>query len=77
MSVIETILSRMMNDPAFADAVFADIDKALAEYDLTAKEMGKLKGLTHAQFEKMTPDERKSMAATTNVEYTLRVTDTR
>lgn len=77
MSTIETILSRMMNDPAFADAVFADIEKALTEYGLSENEIEKLKGLTHAQFEKMTPDERKSMAATTNVEYTLRVTDTR
>ena len=56
----QTVLSRMMSEPAFADAVFADASKALAEYNLTAEEAAKFKGLTRAQFASMSPEERKS-----------------
>lgn len=62
MSTIEIILSRMMNDPAFADVVFADAETALAEYNLSAEEVMKFKGLSRAQFDVMTPGERKSMS---------------
>jgi hypothetical protein len=42
---IEAVLLRAMSDTAFADALFEDADKALAGYDLTAKEIAKFKGL--------------------------------
>ena len=57
---VETILSRMISDSAFAEAVFADAEKALAEYNLSAEEIAKFKKLTHAHFSTMTPEERKS-----------------
>jgi len=60
MSTIETILSRMMNDAAFADSVFATAEKALAEYSLSADEFAKFKDLSKAQFEGMSPEDRKS-----------------
>ena len=56
----QTILSRMIEEPAFADAVFTDAAKALAEYNLSAEELAKFKGLTRAHFEGMSPEERKS-----------------
>jgi len=56
----ETILSRMMSDAKFAEAVFTDAGKALAEYNLSAEDLAKFKGLDRAQFEAMTPEERKS-----------------
>jgi hypothetical protein len=62
MSTIETILYRMMSEPVFADAVFTDAETALAEYDLSAEEVMKFKGLSRAQFDVMTPGERKSMS---------------
>jgi hypothetical protein len=65
MSTLETILSRMMNEPAFASAVFTDTENALAEYKLSAEEIAKFKGITRADFEALTshaPEERKSLA---------------
>jgi len=64
MSAIETILTRMMNEPAFADAVFADARKALSEYGLPDTELSKFEELSRAQFDAivLNPDERKSMA---------------
>lgn len=56
----QTILSRMSSDPAFADAVFTDAAKALAEYNLPAEELAKFKDLSRAQFDGMSPEERKS-----------------
>jgi hypothetical protein len=66
MSTIETILSRMMNEPAFAEAVFADSEKALAEYHLSADMISKFKGISRAGFEALAtqaPEERKSLAS--------------
>ena len=57
---VETILSRMISDSAFADAVFTDAEKALAEYKLSAEEIAKFKGLSRAHFESMLPEDRKS-----------------
>ena len=57
---VETILSRMISDSAFAEAVFADAEKALAEYNLSAEEIAKFTGLTRALFESMLPEDRKS-----------------
>ena len=62
---LETILSRMMNEPEFANAVFTDAEKALTEYNLSAEEIAKFKGITRADFEALTsyaPEERKSLA---------------
>jgi hypothetical protein len=53
-----------MSDEAFADLLFTDAEQALAGYDLTAEERGKLKGMTRAQFDKYAaapPEERMSM----------------
>jgi hypothetical protein len=63
MSTIEIILSRMMNDPAFADVVFADAEKALDEYDLAPEEITTFKKMQRIDldaFLSASPDERKS-----------------
>ncbi len=65
MSTLETILTRAMSDPAFADLLLADPEKALAGYDLTAEEVASLKSMTRADFGALSadaPEERKSMA---------------
>jgi hypothetical protein len=64
MSTIETILSRAMCDDAFAEQLFTDAETALAEYDLSADEVAKFRGLSRVQFNAMPPDERKSMSLT-------------
>ena len=56
----EIILTRMMSDPAFAESVFSDAAKALAEYNLSAEDLAKFQKLTRAQFTSMAPEERKS-----------------
>ena len=63
MSTLETILSRMMHESDFAEAVFTDAENALAEYELSADDLTKFKGLTRSQFEGLTPEDRKSMIA--------------
>jgi hypothetical protein len=65
MSTIETILTRAMSDPAFADLLFSDAEKALAGYDLSAEELASLKSMSRLDFEKFSaaaPEERKSFA---------------
>jgi hypothetical protein len=62
MSTIETILARAMSDDVFAEQLFTDAEKALAEYNLSADEVVKFKDLSRAQFDAMTPEERKSMS---------------
>ena len=42
---IEAVLLRAISDTAFADALFEDAEKALAEYNLTAEDIAKFKGL--------------------------------
>jgi hypothetical protein len=61
MSTIETILTRAMNDPAFAEALFADPEKALAEYDLPPEVMAKFKEMSRADFKALSAEERQSM----------------
>ena len=63
MTTIETILTRMMHETEFAQAVFTDAENALAEYGLSADDLAKFKGLTRSQFEGLTPEDRKSMIA--------------
>jgi hypothetical protein len=60
---LETILSRAMSDTTFTEALFANPEKALAGYDLTAEEIANLKDLPRAEFNKAavaSPEERKS-----------------
>ena len=67
MSITETILTRMMSEPAFAEAVFTDAKKTLAEYNLSAEEFSKLNNISRADFEKFAstaPEERRSFATT-------------
>lgn len=60
---IESVLSRAMSDAAFTELLFSDPDRALSGYDLTADEVAKLKGMSHADFDKwshLSAEERKS-----------------
>ena len=74
MSTLETVLSRMMTEPIFAEAVFVDSEKTLAEYDLSADEIAKFKGMSRADFEDLasaSPEDRKSFVSMnfTKIEY--------
>jgi hypothetical protein len=60
MSTLETILSRMMTEKAFADAVFSNAEKALFEYRLSPDELGKFKEMSRATFESLNTEERRS-----------------
>ncbi len=62
MSTLETILNRAMSDRAFADAIFADPDKALAEYNLPPEELAKFEAMSRAEFEALDTEERRSMS---------------
>ena len=71
---VESILTKAMSDSAFANALFADLDKALAGYDLTAEEMSSLKSMSRADFEKAangSPEERKSFLMSNHNETAL------
>jgi hypothetical protein len=66
---VETILTRAMSDPAFAELLFTKADKALAGYDLTAVEIANLKSMPRQAFDKAasgTPEERKSFGVQIN-----------
>jgi hypothetical protein len=62
MSTLETILSRAMSDPSFADAILADHKKALREYALSNDELAQFQGLSRADFDALaaSPEERQS-----------------
>jgi hypothetical protein len=63
MPIFETILTRAMSDGAFANLLFTDPDKALADYELTAEEVASLKGMPREEFDQFaqaSPEERKS-----------------
>jgi len=62
MSAIETILSRAMSEPEFADRLFSDPESALAEYDLSSAELDQFKKMSRTDFAALTPEDRKSMA---------------
>lgn len=62
MSAIENILTRMMNDPIFAEAVFIDASTALAEYKLSADQISRFKDMSRAEFESMSTEDRISLA---------------
>jgi len=57
----------MMNEPVFAEQIFADADNALAGYDLNADELAQIKTMSRAEFMSFTTEERKSFAATSTV----------
>ncbi len=62
---VETILTRAMNDAAFAESLFADPGAALAGFDLTAEELTGITSMSRAEFGQLaavSPEERKSMA---------------
>jgi len=70
MSTINTILSRMMKEPTFAEAVFANAEGALAEYNLSSDDIAKFKSISLADFEAFTsasPEQRKSFSLNHNV----------
>jgi len=64
MSTIETVLTRMIDDSEFAESIFADAEKALSEYNLSAEEVAGLKTLPRAEFDTVAalPEERKAYA---------------
>ena len=69
MNTITVILNRMINEPAFAEALIATPEKALAEYNLPADEIAQFKGLSQADFEALAsqaPEERRSLATASN-----------
>jgi len=63
MSKIETILTRAMNEPKFADKLFTDAENVLQEYDLSVDEMEKFRNMSPVDLSAITslaPEERKS-----------------
>jgi len=65
MSTIETILTRMMNEPPFAEAVFADAGKALSEYELSGETLESFKYMSREELDVFTsasPEARLSFA---------------
>lgn len=63
MSTIETILSRAMNEPEFAELLFSDPDQALAGYNLSTEELAELRSMSRADFVTFaaaSPEERKT-----------------
>jgi len=70
MSTIETILSRAMSEPEFAELLFTDFDRAMAEYDLSTEEYARLKAISRTEFEALALEDRKSMMKhVANVKY--------
>jgi len=67
MSAIETILTRMMKDPAFADEVFANTANVLANYNLSVEELAQIKSMSRAEFLELATEERKSFVSTSTV----------
>ncbi len=61
MSALETVLNRAMSDPAFAEALFADPEKVLAEYELPAEVIAEFKNISRAEFDALETEERQSM----------------
>jgi len=61
-TVLETVLSRAMSDAAFAEQLFADPEKALVDYELTADELAQIKGMSSVEFSALEADARKSLS---------------
>jgi hypothetical protein len=63
MTTVEAILTHAMNDAEFADLLFADAEKTLAGYELSAEELASLKSMSRAEFDASfasAPEQRKS-----------------
>lgn len=63
MSTIESILTRAMNDNAFAEQLFDAANEALAGYNLSAEELAELRSMSRADFVTFagaSPEERKT-----------------
>jgi hypothetical protein len=59
---METILSRAMSDPGFADLLFSQPDKALSEYNLPVETIESFKKISRTRFDAITAEDRRSMA---------------
>ena len=57
---VQTILSRAMSEPDFADQLFANPRKALAYYHLSPDEIALFEGMSRSQFKALEAEERKS-----------------
>jgi len=62
MSTIETILTRAMIDPDFAEQLFNDTHRALAPYNLSAPEIAQIIAMPRAAFISHAVEARKSFA---------------
>ena len=64
MSTIESILTRCMSDPAFAEALIAKPTETLAEYNLPADELAQFQGLSRIEIDTLAanPENRKSFS---------------
>jgi len=63
MSQIENILSRMMNEPSFAEEVFKQPKEALSDFGLSTKEIAMFENISPIDFEayaSASPEDRKS-----------------
>ena len=72
---IESVLSRAMSEPEFANQLFSDAQKALVGFDLTTDEVTQLKSMSRAEFDKFanaSPEDRKSFAYGINHNETIR-----
>jgi len=75
-ATIESVLARAMSDAAFVEELFAQPDKALAGYDLSAEELAQLKNMSRADFDTFTsasPEERKSFGWSNHNQTALRL----
>ena len=61
MSTIETVLTRAMVDPAFANQLFFDPNRALASYNLTPLEIEQIRSMPRAEFNTHAVEARKSL----------------
>jgi hypothetical protein len=62
VSTIDLILTRMMYEAVFADAVFENAEAALMEYNLTSEEVSRFKTISRLKFSAMTLEDRKTFA---------------
>jgi hypothetical protein len=63
MSTIDIILTRMMYEAVFADAVFENAEAALMEYNLLPEEVSRFKTISRLKLSAMTLEDRKTFAA--------------
>jgi len=61
---VKVVKIRAATDAAFRESLFADVESALAGYDLTEAEINDFKNMSHEDLDKSAkdaPEERKSM----------------